>query len=217
MNGVDYLKKALRPNGKTDFISKLPSHSSILDVGCGNNSPFRTKRILPSCNYTGIDIGEYNQEKPNLADTYIITQPNKFTEEISQFTDRFDAVISSHNLEHCNDRHGTLAAMLRALKKGGKLYLSFPCEKSIGFPNRSGTLNYYDDNTHKDRPPDFNQTRQAIKNRGFRILYESRNFQPPLLWLLGLLTEPYSAAMRKVTIGTWEFWGFETVLVAQKE
>ena len=68
MNRTLLVKKILRPNGKDAFLMSLPRAAEILDVGCGNNSPFRTKKILPKCIYTGIDIGDYNQSKPNLAD-----------------------------------------------------------------------------------------------------------------------------------------------------
>ena len=76
----------------------------ILDVGCGNNSPFHTKTVLPNCNYYGIDICDHNQTKPLLADLYIITTPDNFSFEISKYSNHFDAVISNHNLEHCDDR-----------------------------------------------------------------------------------------------------------------
>jgi hypothetical protein len=78
MNFKDFIIKKIRPNGKIDFLSSLPNNASILDVGCGNNSPYRTKRIVPNCVYTGIDVGDYNQTKPNKADGYIITSPENF-------------------------------------------------------------------------------------------------------------------------------------------
>jgi hypothetical protein len=91
------------PNGKVHFLTKLHANSSILDVGCGNNSPYLVKSILLSSIYTGIDIGDYNQTKPNRADHYIVTAPEDFADRIAQFDACFDAIISSHNLEHCND------------------------------------------------------------------------------------------------------------------
>jgi SAM-dependent methyltransferase len=176
MNLKDSIKKFLRKNGKTDFLSKLNSDSSILDVGCGNNSPFRAKQILPNCVYTGLDVADYNQTKPLLADNYIITSPQNFSNEIARFSNVFDAVISTHNLEHCDDREMTLTAMLEALKIGGKLYLSFPCEDSINFPHRGETLNYYDDPTHKLSPLNFNETLAFIQLKGFDIVYAERNY-----------------------------------------
>lgn len=210
------IKKFLRKNGKYDFISKLDSHSSILDVGCGNNSPFYTKKILPNCNYTGIDVGYFNQSKPLLADNYVIATPENFSNLISKFTSSFDAVISSHNLEHCDDRKATLEAMLDVLKVGGKLFLSFPCERSIGFPQRTGSLNYYDDPTHKFSPPNFTETLMTIKSKGFEIEFAVKNYSPVILRLFGMACEPLSRMRNRVMVGTWEYYGFESIIVGQK-
>jgi hypothetical protein len=67
MTLLDFVIKHLRPNGKVEFLSLLPDDAVILDVGCGNNSPYRVKRIIPNSNYTGIDVGDHEQKKPNRA------------------------------------------------------------------------------------------------------------------------------------------------------
>lgn len=206
----------LRPKGKVSFLVALRPDANVLDVGCGNNSPYRFKKILPHCRYTGIDIGEYNQTKPNSADSYIITQPEAFTSEIAKLANSFDAVVSSHNLEHCNDRQGTLSAMLESLKPGGLIYLSFPCEESINFPNREGTLNYFDDSTHREAPPGFDDLISELTNGGFQVLYAERRFRPKVLSLFGRFVEPISARKRRNLRGTWEYWGFESIIWAKK-
>jgi SAM-dependent methyltransferase len=216
MNPKELIKRILRRNGKSDFLSKLSSNSSILDVGCGNNSPFRTKDILPNCDYVGLDIGDYNQTKPIIADRYVLTTPQDFANEIGKFREIFDAVISSHNLEHCNDRDKTLQAMLGALKINGKLFLSFPCEESVGFPSRVGTLNYYDDSTHKLSPPNFDKTLSIIEVSGFEVEYAQKNYSPKILSFLGLICEPLSKMRNRVMIGTWEYYGFESIIIAKK-
>lgn len=216
MNRTFLMKKLLRPNGKDAFLMSLPRAAEILDVGCGNNSPFRTKKILPKCIYTGIDIGDYNQSKPNLADEYIVTTPENFSSRISELLIKYDAVISSHNLEHCHDRDGTLLSMMSVLKVGGKIYLSFPCEKSVFFPKRDGTLNYYDDPTHQLTPPSFEKVGNLIKKNGFDISYSTRNYKPRILWLLGLLNEPISRYKSRNLVGTWEFYGFGSIFIATK-
>ena len=79
----------------------------------------------------GLDIQDYkNDHDANLyADEYILTDPNKFVDKLIFQDRKFDAILSSHNLEHCNDRYGTLNSILDLVKKGGKIYLSFPSEK----------------------------------------------------------------------------------------
>lgn len=216
MDFKDRIKKFIRRNGKTDFLSKLNPYSKILDVGCGNNAPYHTKQILPDCDYTGIDIADHNQTKPLLANKYIITTPQDFANKIRELPKNFDAVVSSHNLEHCDDRGSTLAAMLNVIKIGGKLYISFPCEESINFPRRSGVLNYYDDSTHKYLPPKFMETLTTIKEHGFIIEYSERNYSPAILRLIGFLLEPLSKHRNMKMLGAWEYYGFESIIIAKR-
>jgi SAM-dependent methyltransferase len=209
-------KRMLRRRAKIAFLAQLKANCSILDVGCGNNSPYLVKSVLPMCKYTGVDIGDYNQKKPNLADSYIITTPENFASSISDLGQQFDAVISSHNLEHCNDRVATLLAIFKVLKPGGTLYLSFPSERASLFPKRDGTLNYFDDNTHQGLPPNFFEVTNLIKSSNFSIDFCAKNYQPSLLWLIGFLIEPISQIKNTVFLGTWEFYGFETIIWARK-
>jgi SAM-dependent methyltransferase len=211
-----YLDVFLRSNGRAHFLSMLPANVSIFDVGCGNNSPYKTKQILPNCVYYGIDIGDHNQTKPNLADEYIVTSSERFTSEIAQFVNKFDVVISSHNLEHCDDRFGTLMAMIKCLKVGGQIFLSFPSEKSIKFPNRTGTLNYYDDPTHKYSPPDFENILKLLSENHCEVIYSCQSYKPTLLAAVGLLLEPLSHFCNKKFPGSWEYWGFESIIIAKK-
>ena len=216
MNIKDLIIKIIRPNGKIDFLFSLPSDALILDVGCGNNSPYRVKKILPQSVYTGIDVGDYNQTEHNNSDRYIITSPEEFSSEISKFSEEFDAVISSHNLEHCDHRDETLEAMLGALKVGGKLFLSFPCEQSILFPKRGGTLNYFDDSTHKLTPPKFDSVLLTLEKFEFEVVYSNKNYKPTLLRLVGLILEPVSRLKNRNLLGTWEYYGFESIIIAKK-
>jgi hypothetical protein len=49
---------------------------------------------------------------------------------------RMDAVISSHNLEHCDDPAAVRDSMVVALRPGSSLFLAFPCEESVRVPRR---------------------------------------------------------------------------------
>jgi SAM-dependent methyltransferase len=209
-------KNILRPNGKINFLSNLEKNVEILDVGCGNNSPYNIKKNVPNCVYTGIDVGDHNQTKPNLANTYIITTPENFVASIAAYYNKFDVVMSSHNLEHCNDRQNSLEAMLNAVKVGGKIFLSFPCEQSVKFPNRLGTLNYYDDPTHQNIPPNFLETINTIRKLGFDIDFSVQNYFPTILKFIGFILEPFSKLSKKIMVGTWEYYGFESIIIASK-
>ncbi len=206
----------LRPYWKIAFIRSLKPNSKILDVGCGNDAPLLTKMLLPGCSYTGIDVGDYNQSSSKLADNYLLTEPDNFSNLICSFKNEFNGVISSHNLEHCNDRMGVLIGMLGALKQGGSIYLAFPCEQSIHFPSRQGTLNFYDDPTHKFKPPIFDEVIHTLEINGFQVTYSSKNYRPKILWFLGLVGEPISKMTKKIYLGTSEYWGFESIIWAVK-
>lgn len=202
---------------RNTFLGQLRPDSVILDVGCGNNSPFFAKEILPSCHYTGIDVGDYNQTKPNVADRYIVTGPEDFAGAIARFEACFDAVISSHNLEHCHERQKTLDAVLKAVKPGGRLFLAFPCEASAHFPSRDGTLNYFDDDTHRGNPPDYRGILRTLEENRFDIDFAAQRYRPAYWWLRGLLNEPRSRTQNKVMFGTWAYYGFESIIWARKK
>jgi ubiquinone/menaquinone biosynthesis C-methylase UbiE len=187
-----------------------------LDVGCGNNSPYNIKKEYPDLIYIGIDVGDYNQTKPNLADNYIIVKPEDFSETIKNMPELFDAVISSHNLEHCNNRDKTLDAMIKVLKRGGYLFLSFPTEKSVNFPPRKGTLNYYDDPSHKNIPPNYNKIISTLRKNNIQIVFARKSYKPLLSYLLGFFQEWKSKRDKEVKTWTWAYWGFETVIWAKK-
>ena len=141
--------------GKTTFLKSLRENASVLDVGCGNNSPVNFKFLRPDFRYIGIDVGDYNQvfDPKSVADEYLVVAPNEFASAVERYEGVMDGVVSAHNLEHCNEPRRVLVAMANALKIGGRMYLSFPCERSVYFPKRAGCLNFYDDNTHTVAPP----------------------------------------------------------------
>ena len=201
---------------KIRFLAKLPQHAKILDVGCGNNSPYITKCILPECYYVGIDVENYNQTSPVTADEYLLAEPQNFVQAIENLPDDFDAVVSSHNLEHVNDRDGTFNAMIKKLKRGGMLYLAFPSESSIAFPSRQGTLNYFDDPAHKGLPPNFNKIISSLKEEGFDIIFSAKSYKPPVFWFFGLLMEPLARKNNTILYGAWFYYGFETIIWAVK-
>jgi ubiquinone/menaquinone biosynthesis C-methylase UbiE len=205
------------PHHRNKFIKKINQKGALLDVGCGNNSSYDIKTICPDVFYVGIDIGDYNQTKPNLADQYVITTPEEFAKTISNMASTFDTVVSSHNLEHCNDREKTLDAMIKVLKSGGYLYLAFPTEKSVNFPGpRNGTLNYYDDPTHKNTPPNYDKTIKKLLENNMQIIFASKSYKPFFMYIIGFLLEWKSKKEKQIKYWTWAYWGFETVIWAKK-
>lgn len=220
--GMNWLRKKLQKiprsrYGKQAFLYRLKRNAKVLDVGCGNNSPMKTKYLRPDIYYVGIDVGDYNQKEESLryANKYILSTPEEFPKSILKIDGKFDAVISNHNLEHCNKPTETLVAMCKKLRGGAILYLAFPSEKSIGFPHREGTLNFYDDPTHIYIPK-YDEIIHQLQINGMDIMFARKQYRPVYYFLLGCLTEPFSRKQKRVIQGTWAFWGFETVIWARK-
>jgi SAM-dependent methyltransferase len=204
----------VRRKGKAAFLQSLPRHARVLDVGCGNDSPRRFKAQRPDIWYIGLDIHRESGSQ-RFADEYVIVEPADFALTIRRFACQLDAVVSSHNLEHCTAPHDVLEAMLRALRPGGRIYLSFPCEKSTSFPRRRGTLNFFDDATHVV-PPRWDYVLSTIEGEGLTLDFVARRYRSPVMWLIGLVVEPASALSNVVMPGTWDLYGFESVIWASR-
>jgi SAM-dependent methyltransferase len=205
---------------KRAFISQIPPSAYFLDVGCGSLSPKFTKSLRPDIYYVGVDIGDYRQSPDSIAmaDEYIITTPELFANTVEACgRARFDAVISSHNLEHCHEPERVIEAMCAVLRPGGQLFLAFPCEASVNFPSRKETLNFYDDPTHR-KVPGWTSTLDKLANSGMRITFARRRYRPLIGVLLGLIFEPFVAPLGRQgpKASTWALYGFESVIWAQK-
>jgi SAM-dependent methyltransferase len=205
----------VRRKGKAAFLRTLPRNARLLDVGCGNDSPRRFKAERPDIWYIGLDIQDYNQSAPQFANEYVVVDAGAFASTIEQFDCQLDAVVSAHNLEHCSEPQDVLKAMLRALRPGGRIYLSFPCEKSTSFPRRRGTLNFFDDATHV-APPPWDSVLSTIEREGLSLDFAAKRYRSPIMWLIGLVVEPASAVRSLVMPGTWDLYGFESVIWASR-
>lgn len=208
--------KVLKRRGKRAFFSSLPPRSRVLDVGCGSTSPRFFKALRPDCHYVGVDIDCGHAHSPNRTQEFIYTAPEHFASTIQSLKDQFDAVVSSHNIEHCNTPREVIAGMLKCIKPGGRLYISFPCEESITFPRRKGTLNFFDDATHS-QVPDWNLIVSAIKEEGYAVEFIAKRYRPPILAFIGLLIEPVLALVGKAhPATTWSLYGFESIIWASR-
>lgn len=218
MNYLKFIYQiSLRKHGLYAFLNRFSRNGArTLDVGCGNDAAFNIKSRFPNLYYIGIDIGEYNQTKPNLADENIIVPSDDFHNGIKRVGNNIDMVISSHNLEHCDDTFATLTSMLEVLKENGVIYLAFPCESSINFPSRKVTLNYFDDKTHQNNPPNFTKVKQLLADHDCEIVFESKSYKPIILWIIGAIQEPFSRLFGKNMQGTWAYYGFESIIWAKK-
>jgi 2-polyprenyl-3-methyl-5-hydroxy-6-metoxy-1,4-benzoquinol methylase len=214
------LKKILRslidPYCKVSFLLKVKPNSNLLDVGCGNNSVKLIKSLATNVNYTGIDVGDYNLDPAVKKDInkYIVCKPSEFSNEIKKIG-LYDYVISSHNLEHCDDWQATVRSMCLATIQNGMIYIATPSEKSIDFPNRAGTLNFFDDKTHK-LPINFMRLKEILKENDMEVIYEKNCHNTKITKILGFLQEMKSRKLNRVLTFTWAYWGFESIIWAKK-
>lgn len=210
----------LRARGKLAFLRSLSPGARVLDVGCGNNSPRDAKILRPDLVYHGLDVGDYNQGDASItyADSYDVVAPDRFADAIGRYEGQMDAVVSSHNLEHCLDPQAVLQAMARALRPGGRLYLAFPCEESVRFPSRRGTLNFFDDPTHR-LVPAWSGVLAKLRECGLATDLTCQRYRPGLLFVIGLLLEPLGrlAARNVPGSATWALYGFESIIWARRE
>jgi SAM-dependent methyltransferase len=198
-------------------LSELPECADVFDVGCGNDSPYLFKSIRPDIRYVGLDIGDYYQdhEPTAYADDYVVVPVADFLTAIEQRSNQFDAVVSAHNLEHCDEPDNVVKAMAHALRPGGRLFLAFPAAASLSMPSRVGTLNFFDDTTHV-RPPDFGKVLGLLRAEGVTIDFAAERYRPPSRVVIGAVNEPVSRLRKKVMRGTWALYGFESIIWGTK-
>ncbi|MBN1672229.1 MAG: methyltransferase domain-containing protein [Kiritimatiellae bacterium] len=122
---------------------------TLLDVGCGNRAPTRTKRLFPSVLYHGIDKCNYNNTAEDLALIDRLFELDLERDSLAPVPDAFyDAIVMNHVIEHLRNGGEVVAALTHKLKPDGILYIEFPSVRSLGFPSMRGTFNFCDDPTH---------------------------------------------------------------------
>jgi SAM-dependent methyltransferase len=203
---------------KERFVSLIKKQGNIFDIGCGPISPYLIHNIRPDLKYTGIDIEDHSLNHERFIERIVVVSPNKFSEKINNYKDNFDGVVCTHNLEHCDDWRSTTNSIINCLKKGGFGYFSFPCEASINFPSRKGTLNFFDDPTH-NKPIPFTEFCEILTNEhDVKIIYHNQRYRPIIMSIIGVVIDPIFRLFNRVAPLrlSWALYGFETVIIIKK-
>ena len=208
------------PYGKKSFLLNLSPGSNVLDVGCGEESYVRINQLVKNISYYGIDIvAHHNNHFNNFRKskiflyTFLSNQFHNFYKKIPDI----DYVVWSHNIEHCKYPYKTFKGISKIHKKNGLMYLSFPSSKSLKFPRRKGTLNFYDDKTHVN-VIDYEILEKKLEKYNYKILYKNISYKPLIPYFFGFVFEPLSKFFGKnLPYGlTWYYYGFESIYILQK-
>ena len=212
------IKSMLRPKGLRSFITTSKKQSAkLLDIGCGNESSIFINSVNPKIKIHGIDVCDYNQtvKSKKLYAVYTIAPEDEFDISITKLNGYFNYITSNHNIEHCNKPERVFDAMIEKLLPGGMLFIASPSLSSTEFPSRMGTLNFFDDSTHK-LPVDLlnlYEKRASI----LELVFYSKQYKPLFWRIIGFLNENASRKNKTVKIGTWDYYGFEQIMWVKKK
>ena len=139
-------------NNKFIYLKKsFANHPfRLLDIGAGNHSATKTKKVFPQCEYHGVDLAQaYNNSEEDFSSMRSFYEMDLTQLDFSSIPDNyFDGIWMVHVIEHLYNGDEVIGGLLPKLKSGGFLYIEYPGAKSTKLPSMHDTLNFYDDATH---------------------------------------------------------------------
>lgn len=208
---------------RTSFLKTLPAGSAIADIGAGDGS-LSVFRHWPAPERRDLKLYAYSIEKGRLFDDFDGFEISDWNTAPPEFGGRtFDAIVCAHFIEHIADPATFVAWAARKLRKGGRLYLEWPSERSLDLPSRlelekAGVpliiSRFDDDHTHRDLP-DGDRMARDLAADGFRI--EGRGIVR-LPWLedemLASSRDSKDAFPRQAAF--WSFTGWSQYIIAER-
>lgn len=192
---------------------------TLLDVGSGNHSASKTKKLFPGCEYHGIDLTmNFNNDESdflafhqfyemNLDDLTFDTIPEHY----------FDFVRMAHVIEHLHKGDKVIEGLASKLKSGGYIYIEYPGAKSLTLPSMHGTLNFYDDPTHV-RVYSIPELELLLRNNGFEILSSGTRRSKVFLAAMPFRILGHWLRGKKLQGNIfWDVLGFAEYIVARKK
>ncbi|HWC57352.1 MAG TPA: class I SAM-dependent methyltransferase [Candidatus Paceibacterota bacterium] len=147
MRGIDTIRKWFEKPVRFAYIGiYLQTGTKMLDVGCGTHAPYSTFAYYSKLVYSGIDWNDIEGKK----DMEYFFQCDLEDNTLSEIQDNYyDVITLSHIIEHVANGEKLITSLISKLKPNGVIYIETPSEKSLRLPSWYGTLNFYDDPTHK--------------------------------------------------------------------
>jgi hypothetical protein len=192
---------------------------TVLDVGAGNHSARKMKRVYPNCIYHGVDrIANYNNDDADRQkmDQFFQVDLDSVATTAVIPDSTYDVIIIAHVIEHLYDGSAAILALLPKLKPGGCIYIEFPSVRSLSLPSMRGCLNFSDDPTHV-RLYDVGELGNLLLSNGFRIVRGGRRRDWIRVLLLPLLF--IRSALQRDGVQASIFWdllGFADYIYARK-
>ena len=194
---------------------------TILDVGCGNQSPTVTKKYFPKCIYHGVDRANYNNSDGDMAlmDEYF--ELDLETSSLNELADNhYDLIILSHVIEHINNGLDVVERLSKKLKFGGHIYIEYPSLKSLQLPSAQGSLHFCDDDTHKRLYQMMDIANELMSNGCSIIVAKTRRSKIRMvLSPIGFVFN-FFYFLVKGKIHSWLMWdifGFAEFIIAKKK
>ncbi len=191
---------------------------SILDIGAGSHSATITKQWFPKCHYTGVDITKsYDNDETDIKNMDEFIEMDLTKLEFSSIPDnRYDLIVMSHVIEHLHNGDKVISGLISKLKKDGIIYLEFPSERSVNFPSKRETLNFYDDPTHC-RVFSLKEVSGILIKKDLKILSAGVRRQ----WI-NIVLMPFKIIFQSIIKGYvrggvyWDYYGFAEYVCARK-
>jgi ubiquinone/menaquinone biosynthesis C-methylase UbiE len=204
---------------KYRFVNSLKKEKLlVLEVGIGNDAPLIFKRYYPQAVYDGLDIDlNYNLSKESINFLNKFYQIDLEKTDLNEIEDNYyDYIICAHVIEHLCNGEEIVDKLSRKIKKDGLIYFEYPSEKSKKLPSKRGSLNFYDDKTHKNTY-DINRLRKILIANNFKIIRSGNKRD-----LIRIVLFPYIALKtlyKNGYIGGFAYWdmlGFADYILAKR-
>lgn len=202
------------------YLKKLYKNRpfTLLDIGSGNHSASKTKKLFPACEYHGVDLEQdFNNDEADFAAMDAFYQMDLTLLDFKVIPDSyFDFIRIAHVIEHLYNGDQVIELLLPKLKPGGHIYIEYPGAKSTKLPSMEGTLNFYDDPTHV-RIYSVKELDELLRSNKMHILRSGTRRNPAFL-----LATPFRIAGQwlkgnKVQGNMlWDLLGFAEFIYARK-
>ncbi|MDD5361701.1 MAG: methyltransferase domain-containing protein [Ignavibacteria bacterium] len=191
---------------------------NVLEAGVGNDSPIMFFKYNKGYIYDGLDKTKdcnLSLRSIGLINKFYILDPEN--DDLNSLANSYyDYLVIAHVIEHIENGEKVIERLAEKIKIGGVFYIEYPAEKSAKFPSMKGTLNFYDDPTHK-RFYKIDVLKDILIKSGFEIL--KSGIKRDFFRIIGI---PYMVVKSIFVHGYvrgsafWDLLGFAEYIVARR-